>query len=218
MGEKKRSHNARWAFSSQASTEIKVAEIGVEDTFKADLIRLIPYMRAFAHTLCGNATEAEDLAQDTLAKAWASRARYARGTNLKAWTFTILRNQFYSDKRRSWRSTPLDQETAERTLVAVTSIDGNLELDELRRALNMLQDEQREALILIGAGGLSYEDASAICGVAVGTIKSRVSRARDRLALIYADGEIAQDQTHPSGAMADIFRQIEAYQQLDRCA
>jgi RNA polymerase sigma-70 factor (ECF subfamily) len=194
-----------------------VADAVVEDTFKADLIRLIPYMRAFAHTLCGNATEAEDLAQDTLAKAWASRARYTQGTNLKAWTFTILRNQFYSDKRRSWRSTSLDQETAERTLVAVTNADGNLELDELRRALNMLPDEQREALILIGAGGLSYEDASAICGVAVGTVKSRVSRARDRLAMIYAEGEIAQDQKAPGGAMADIFRQIDTYR-LDRCA
>jgi RNA polymerase sigma-70 factor, ECF subfamily len=194
-----------------------VADTAVDDTFKADLIGLIPYMRAFAHTLCGNATEAEDLAQDTLAKAWASRARYAQGTNLKAWTFTILRNQFYSDKRRSWRSTPLDQETAERTLVALGDTDRNLELDELRRALNMLPEEQREALILIGAGGLSYEDASAICGVAVGTIKSRVSRARDRLALIYAEGEIAHDQQAPSGAMADIFRQIESYQ-LDRCA
>ena len=81
----------------------------------------------------------------------------------------------------------------------------------------MLPDEQREALILIGAGGLSYEHASAICGVASGTVKSRVSRARDRLAMIYAEGRITPDAQHPSGAMADIFRQIETYQ-LDRCA
>lgn len=186
-----------------------MAEIGVEDTFKADLIRLIPYMRAFAHTLCGNATEAEDLAQDTLAKAWASRARYARGTNLKAWTFTILRNQFYSDKRRSWRSTQLDPETAERTLVAVSNPIATLELDEVRRALAMLPDDQREALILIGAGGLSYEEVADICGSAIGTIKSRVSRARDRLALILAEGSYDQDEILPSSAMSTLMNTLD---------
>jgi RNA polymerase sigma-70 factor (ECF subfamily) len=128
---------------------------------------------------------------------------------MKAWTFMILRNQFYSDKRRSWRSSQLDPEVAERTLVAVTSGTASLELDELRRAMAMLPDDQREALILIGAGGLSYDEASEICGVAVGTIKSRVSRARDRLALIYADGQITSDEQSPSAAMAHIFHQLE---------
>jgi RNA polymerase sigma-70 factor (ECF subfamily) len=127
----------------------------------------------------------------------------------------ILRNQFYSEKRRSWRASPLDPDVAERTLVAVTSPSAGLELDELRRAMAMLPDEQREALILIGAGGLSYEEASEICGVAVGTVKSRVSRARDRLALIYAEGEIAADGGAPSAAMSDIFRQLG---ELRRCA
>jgi len=187
------------------------------DTFRTELIALIPQMRAFARSLCNNAAEAEDLAQDALAKAWAHQSGYTPGTNMKAWTFMILRNQFYSEKRRSWRSTPLDPETAERTLVAVTSAHGVLELDELRRAMAMLPEEQREALILIGAGGLSYEEASEICGVAIGTVKSRVSRARDRLALIYAEGAIAKDQTRPDAAMADIFRQMTD-RQLARCA
>ena len=183
------------------------------DTFKADLIALIPHMRAFCRSLCRDATQAEDLAQDGLAKAWASRASFTPGTNLKAWTFMILRNQFYSDKRRSRRSSQLDPETAERTLVAVDDPSGNLELDELRRALSMLPPDQREALILIGAGGFSYEEAGEICGAAVGTIKSRVSRARDRLALIYAEGLIDEDNESPSNAMWSILRQVE-----ERCS
>lgn len=186
-----------------------------DENFRKQLVTLIPHMRAFARTLCNDRAQAEDLAQDALARAWASRDRFEMGTNMKAWTFMILRNQFYSDKRRSWRSSHLDPEVAERTLVAVTSGTANLELDELRRAMAMLPDDQREALILIGAGGLSYDEASAICGVAVGTIKSRVSRARDRLALIYANGEIDSDEQAPCVAMAAIFHQLD---QLRRAA
>jgi RNA polymerase sigma-70 factor (ECF subfamily) len=185
-----------------------------DDDFRTELVALIPHMRAFARTLCNDRAQAEDLAQDALARAWASRDRFEMGTNMKAWTFMILRNQFYSDKRRSWRSSQLDPEVAERTLVAVTSGTANLELDELRRAMAMLPDDQREALILIGAGGLSYDEASEICGVAVGTIKSRVSRARDRLALIYADGQITSDAQAPSAAMAHIFHQLETLRRV----
>ncbi|HEX4181536.1 MAG TPA: sigma-70 family RNA polymerase sigma factor [Caulobacteraceae bacterium] len=181
-----------------------------DDAFKTDLVALIPQMRAFARSLCGDFAMAEDLAQDALSKAWASRDSFTPGTNMKAWTFMILRNQFYSHKRRSWRSTPLDPEVAERTLTAVDNPTAALELDELRRAMAMLPEEQREALILIGAGGLSYEEASEICGAAVGTIKSRVSRARDRLALIYADGLITADGASPSEAMGSIFADIAA--------
>ena len=180
-----------------------------DDAFKADLVALIPQMRAFSRSLCGDFHAAEDLAQDALAKAWAARASYSPGTNMKAWIFMIIRNQFYSEKRRSWRSQPLDPETAERTLVAVGDPSSNLELDELRRALAMLPDDQREALILIGAGGLSYEEAGEICGVAVGTVKSRVSRARDRLALIYAEGAIRKDDTAPENAMAAILKSLD---------
>ena len=178
--------------------------------FETELVSLIPQLRAFGRTLCGDAAQGDDLAQEALAKAWTSQASYRMGTNLRAWVFMILRNHFYSEKRRSWRSTALDPETAERTLVAVTSDTGGLELDELRRALDMLPDDQREALILVGAAGLSYDEVSAITGVAIGTVKSRVSRGRDRLALIYAEGVIDQDHQPTDSAMATIFAQVEA--------
>jgi len=182
-----------------------------ERNFRDELVALIPHMRAFAKHLCKDASHGDDLAQDGLAKALASRQSYTPGTNMKAWVFMIIRNQFYSETRRSWRSVGLDPEVAERSLVAVTNPTATLELDELRRALAMLPEAQREALILIGAAGMSYEEVGEICGVAVGTVKSRVSRARDALALIFAEGAIDTDGGSPSQAMADIFGQIERY-------
>lgn len=188
-----------------------------EATFKAELVALIPHMRAFARSLCGDPSEAEDIAQDALANAWAKRASFMPGTKFKAWLFMIVRNRFYSNKRRDWRTTELDPETAERTLVANDNPTAILELDDLRRALSTLSDDQREALILIGAGGLSYEETAEICGVAVGTVKSRVSRARASLIAIYNDGVFDTDGLAPSGAMAAIFREVEDYQQAS-CA
>ena len=181
-----------------------------DDAFKTELTGLIPQMRAFARSLCRDAVAADDLAQDALLKAWNNRSSYQAGTNMKAWTFMILRNQFYSDKRRSWRSTHLDPEVAERTLVAVSNPIASLELDEVRRALAKLPEDQREALILIGAGGLSYEEVSEICGCAIGTIKSRVSRARDRLAALLEDGAYDQDDMLPSNAMGNLIAQLDS--------
>ncbi len=189
-----------------------------DEIFRNDLVALIPHMRAFSRSLTGDAAAADDLAQEALAKAWDKRSSFEPGTNLKAWVFMIVRNQFFSDKRRSWRSQPLDPEVAERTLVATTNPMATLELDEVRRALLRLPEDQREALILIGAGSLSYEEAAEICGAAVGTIKSRVSRARDRLALLLLEGDYAQDDTPPSAAMADIVAQIDRIRQLRRAA
>jgi RNA polymerase sigma-70 factor (ECF subfamily) len=120
----------------------------------------------------------------------------------------ILRNQFYSDKRRAWRSQPLDQEAAERTLEACDDPEATLALDDVRLAMGLLPDEQREALIMIGAGGLSYEEVSEIVGCAVGTIKSRVSRARNRLAEILSVG-VVQDSHRPSEAMGLIVGDVE---------
>src|SRR6201996_4046617 len=180
-----------------------------EIVFKRDLVGLIPHLRAFARTLCGEAAAADDLAQDTVMKAWDARSSYQMGTNMKAWTFMILRNQFYSEKRRSWRQTQLDQEAAERTLVAVDDPEAPVALDELRMGLSMLPAEQREALILVGAGGFAYEEAADICGCAVGTVKSRVSRARRALQGILEAGAYQRDGASASDAMRTILADAE---------
>lgn len=177
--------------------------------FTREMTALIPHMRAFARGLCGDMTTAEDLAQEALAKAWSARASYQPGTNLKGWLFTILRNQFYSEKRRSWRNVPLDQEKAERTLVAIADPTATLWLDDVRRAMRLLPDGHREALVLIGAAGCSYDEAARMCGCPVGTVKSRVSRARTQLAEILAGSALPRDAIRPSAAMADIFEQCE---------
>lgn len=182
-----------------------------DDEFKRELTALIPAMRAFARTLCQrDAALADDLAQDGLLRAWKARGSFAPGTSMKAWTFMIVRNAFYSDKRRAWRTEALEPGVAENTLIASSNPDATLELDDLRRALALLGDEQREALVLVAAGELSYEEAAAVSGTAVGTVKSRVSRARDRLAELLANGEVPADAVRPSQAMAEILSEVEA--------
>lgn len=155
--------------------------------FRQELTAAIPYMRAFARSLTGNDAAADDLTQDALVKAWRARERFRAGTNFRAWVFTIVRNQFYSDQRRSWRQAPWDEEKAKRTLSGPQGLDSIMALDELRRALIELPDDQREAIVLVGAGGFAYDEAAQICGCAVGTIKSRVSRARKALAAMLAE-------------------------------
>jgi RNA polymerase sigma-70 factor, ECF subfamily len=181
--------------------------------FKAGLLELIPFLRAFARSLCGNPDIADDLAQETLVKAWQSRATFAPGTNLKAWLFTILRNQFYSDRRRAWRQAPWDQDAAERIPGASEEQSWAAELSDTARALSSLSDEQREALILVGAGGFSYEAAAQICNCAVGTVKSRVARARKTLIGILEGSEplaaAGDDTTDPT---------VDIMAQLDRLA
>src|ERR671916_1563648 len=180
-----------------------------EAAFKRDLVGLIPHLRAFARTLCGDPAAADDLAQDAMMKAWDARTSFQPGTNMKAWTFMILRNQFYSEKRRSWRQSQLDQEAAERTLVATDDPASPIALDELRQALGSLPDEQREALILVGAGGFAYEEAAEICGCAVGTVKSRVSRARRALHGILESGGYTRDGSPAGEAMSAILADAE---------
>jgi RNA polymerase sigma-70 factor (ECF subfamily) len=181
------------------------------DDFRTELLALIPFLRAFARSLCGNPETADDLAQETLVKAWQSRSTFIPGTNLKAWLFTILRNQFYSDRRRAWRQAPWDQESAERIPGSREDQGWAAELSDTARALRCLSDEQREALILVGAGGFSYEDAAAICHCAVGTVKSRVARARRALINILDGKESLQGTPRPSGgdAAREIMSQLD---------
>jgi RNA polymerase sigma-70 factor (ECF subfamily) len=180
-----------------------------DKAFHQELVVLIPQLRAFARTLCGDPTAADDLAQDAMLKAWNARASFEMGTNMKAWTFMILRNQFYSEKRRSWRQSQLDQETAERTLVAVDDPESPVALDELRQGLAMLPPEQREALVLVGAGGFAYEEAAAICDCAVGTVKSRVSRARRALQAVLETGGYLRDGAPAGEAMGSILAEAD---------
>ncbi|WP_455476334.1 RNA polymerase sigma factor [Bartonella sp. B17] len=162
---------------------------GVQD-FKRELLLILPTLRAFAVSLSGKHDKAEDLVQDTIMKAWAKQDSFEMGTNLKAWLFTILRNEFYSQLRKKGREVQDSDGVFTKNVAIHPAQYGSLDLQDFKKALNTLSDDQREAIILIGASGFSYEDAAAICGCAVGTIKSRVSRARNRLQdLLKVDGE-----------------------------
>jgi RNA polymerase sigma-70 factor (ECF subfamily) len=155
--------------------------MAVPQDFKTDLLGSIPSLRAFAVSLAQNADKADDLVQETLVKAWDKHASFQPGTNLKAWLFTILRNEFYSQMRKRGREVQDSDGLMTARLAVHPAQQGQLDLEDFRTALEQLPEDQREAIILIGASGFSYEEAAEICGCAVGTIKSRVSRARARL-------------------------------------
>jgi RNA polymerase sigma-70 factor (ECF subfamily) len=149
---------------------------------KEDLLASVPALRAFAMSLSGNRDRADDLVQETLLKAWANRTSFTPGTNVSAWLFTILRNVFYSEHRKRRREVEDADGRIAARLATHPAQDGHMDLMDFQKALQQLLPDQREALILIGGSGLSYEEAAQICGCAVGTIKSRVNRARNRLA------------------------------------
>jgi RNA polymerase sigma-70 factor, ECF subfamily len=182
--------------------------------FRDKIVELIPNLRAFARTLSGHRNEADDLCQEALAKAWQSRASFEPGTNMKAWLFVILRNQFYSEKRRSWRSQPWDEEIAERRLVTKGSQEAAAELSDVARAMQSLPDEQREALILVGAGEFSYQEAADVCSCAVGTVKSRVSRGRQGLQALLAGKPRRADKRRSDGRQ-DILGELDRLAPVD---
>ncbi len=154
----------------------------VSAALRQQLISTIPVLRAFGVSLCGNAETADDLVQETLTKAWANLKSFQEGTNLTAWLFTILRNEFYSHLRKRKREVEDADDTYSARLAIPASQESHMDYTDFQAALQSLPDDQREALILIGASGFSYKEAAEICGCAVGTIKSRVSRARSTLA------------------------------------
>lgn len=151
------------------------------DRWQADVIALIPALRAFAWSLSRNGSDADDLVQDALTKAWTHRDKFEEGSNLRAWLFTILRNTFYTNAVRRRREVADPDGAHAATLQAPPTQDWSVALRGMQAALQKLPDEHREALILVGAAGLTYEEAAEICGCALGTIKSRVNRARSRL-------------------------------------
>jgi RNA polymerase sigma-70 factor (ECF subfamily) len=180
--------------------------------FKAELAAAIPHLRAYGRSLAGDLDRADDLVQDTMLKAWGSRDRFAAGTSMKAWTFVILRNVFLSQMRRQKFHGEYDEVAAERLLVAAPLQEEATHVADIQRALLQLSEDQREALILVGAGGMSYDEAAKICNCAVGTMKSRVSRARTALEAIMASGKLAvarADMPPPREAMTAIMDRID---------
>ena len=148
---------------------------------KDEIVALLPDLRAFARFMCREREAADDLVQNTVLAALDKQDQFAPGTNLKGWLFTIMRNRFYSDLRTLRRRPASIDHDAVAPLAAVDNPDATLELKELSTALFRLSPQSREALVLVGAGGFSYEEAAVLCHCSVGTLKARVSRARKQL-------------------------------------
>lgn len=162
---------------------------------REELVRWIPNLRAFALSLTQSAQHSDDLVQDTLVKALSNLDKFQMGTNLRAWLFTILRNSFYNDIRykKYHQTAPLDEIDPGHLEMRATQ-EKYIEFQDVLKGLGRLVPEQREAIILIAAEGLSYEEAAAVCNCPVGTVKSRLSRARQRLE-DYANGEFVRPET-----------------------
>jgi RNA polymerase sigma-70 factor (ECF subfamily) len=158
------------------------ADLGVRES----MLAAVPGLRAFAMSLCGKMDRADDLVQETLLRALTNIDSFEPGTNMSAWLFTILRNLFRSEYRKRRREVEDGEGRLAESLKSPPDQQSHMEFEEFRVALAKLPPDQREALILVGASGFSYEEAAQICGSAVGTIKSRVNRARTRLAELLA--------------------------------
>jgi RNA polymerase sigma-70 factor, ECF subfamily len=160
------------------------------EDFRRELIAAIPGLRAFGISLTARGDRADDLVQETLMKAWKHHDSFEPGSNLKAWLYTILRNEFYSQIRKRSREVEDADGVYSGKVASHAEQHGHLDMADLREALSRLPDDQREAIILVGASGFSYEEAADICNVAIGTIKSRVNRARNKLSeLLHIDGK-----------------------------
>jgi len=155
--------------------------------FQHELEDLLSPLHTFAWRLCGRADYADDLVQETATRAWRARLRFKPGTNMRAWTFTILRNQFLSDIRKEKRMTDMPDESLERIQTVKAVQEERLHVEDAEAALSRIAPERREALLLVAADGYTYEEAADMCGCKLGTLKSRVSRARTDLAQQLAD-------------------------------
>ncbi len=178
----------------------------MSESFSQQIIAFLPALRAFATSLCGNRSRADDLVQETIAKAWARQESFKPGSNMRAWLHTILRNHFFNLRRVEKRVVEDSEGHFVEHLSVGAAQDSNLEFRDLRRALAQLTDEQREALILVGAGGFSYQEVADISGAAVGTVKSRINRGRVRLADLMdggIDGEIRSGEMNLGRAKSD---------------
>lgn len=172
--------------------ELQKQDVADTSSIKADMIAAIPSLRAFAVSLSGNADRADDLVQETLVKAWSHLSSFQAGTNLSAWLFTILRNVYYSEYRKRRREVADSDGAFAAQLAQPASQNDHMDFLDFTAAMQKLPPDQREAIILVGASGLSYEEAAAVCSCAVGTMKSRVNRGRNRLAELLASSPAAQ--------------------------
>lgn len=169
------------------------------------LIATVPNLRAFGISLCGDVDRADDLVQETLVKAWKNIGSFDEGTNLKAWLFTILRNTYFSELRKRRREVTVADSAIEQRLSVHPDQPGAADFSDFKMALMKLGDDQREALVLVGAEGFSYEEAAEISGCAVGTVKSRVNRARSRLGELLGvsdSSEFGPDATNTAALVA----------------
>jgi RNA polymerase sigma-70 factor, ECF subfamily len=178
-------------------------------SWRDDVVALIPSLRAFAWSLSHNASDADDLVQEALIKAWSHREKFEPGTNLRAWLFTILRNTYYTAVVRRRREVRDETGKYAASLSTAPSQDWSVAVHAMQAALMQLPYEHREALILIGGAGLTYEEAAEICGCAVGTVKSRVSRARRALQGILETGAYDRDGRSAGDAMNSILAAAE---------
>jgi RNA polymerase sigma-70 factor (ECF subfamily) len=172
--------------------------------FKDKLVGEMPALRAFAISLSGRTDRADDLVQETLLKSWAARDSFTEGTNLRAWLFTILRNVYFSEHRKRRREVEDPDGHHAESLTSIGGQQANLDLQDLRAALLKMPADQREVLLLVGATGFSYEQAAEICGVAVGTIKSRVNRARARLTELMGIESVEDFGADPIGRVTSV--------------
>ncbi len=170
---------------------------------REELIEHLAALRAFAMSLTRNSSAADDLVQDTIEKAWKNIDKFQPGTNLRAWLFTIQRNAFYSSRRKAKREVADIDGVMAASLAEKPAHDGRLALTDFQRAFEHLPEEQREALMLVGASGFAYEEAAEMCGVAVGTIKSRANRGRRKLAELLGLG-IGEDPTIQDATTASV--------------
>ncbi|TXM74180.1 sigma-70 family RNA polymerase sigma factor [Methylobacterium sp. WL69] len=165
------------------------AKANPENAFRDTLIGAVPALRGFAFSLAGDATRADDLVQEALVKAWANRHRFTPGTNFNAWLFTILRNQFYTEMRKAKREVEDADGIHAATLTALPDQEGVVNLRKLQDRLAGIPEAQRIALLMVGAEGYTYEEAAELLECRVGTVKSRVSRARAYLSGVLGLGD-----------------------------
>ena len=180
-------------------------------SFVDRLESLIPEMRAFARGLCRDAVLADDLVQDACLRAWSASDSFDASQDMRPWIFRILRNEYYIMLRRAWRNVNVEPEFAETALVQQGSQEVQQDFGRMEQIIYSLPDNQRDALLLVLAAGMTYDEAGDVCGCSGGTIKSRVSRAREAVVARFESRESTLRCIHggQSGGMSELLGRID---------